>query len=131
MAESKAEVKVTEVAHEHDDFADIEDKFKASLNNQIACYNKERIEKGLRTTTFRLTKIEAISNPALESRFQTAKTRLKSLGREGKELKVQRGFHGTRPANLLKIAQKMAGSGLLTKESISVDMQVLFWFHSF
>ena len=76
---------------------------------QNADYVASRILAGKKPLTFRLTSVTAIDNTLLLARFQRECKRLEALGRTADELKPRTGFHGTRSANVPKIA----ASGLL------------------
>jgi hypothetical protein len=62
---------------------------------EIECYNRDRIKKGRSPLTFKLVGAATISNLKLEAQFVAGKQRLIALGRDGKQLRVQQGFHGT------------------------------------
>ena len=67
-------------------------------------YVKHRVAKGLPPLAFRLSAVQAISNPTLNAQFEAERKRLQSLGRTAEEVKAKWGVHGTRRTNIVKIA---------------------------
>jgi len=72
-------------------------------------YVVKRIQNKQLPITFKLVGLTKIVNSALEKAFHATLQHLKNLGRTPEEVKIRRGYHGTRPVNMESIAK----SGLL------------------
>lgn len=113
-----ANAKIVTIARDSAEFEDVNTKFRAQLNGQIADYNKPHAP----AINFRLVEAQRIDNPTLTANFESCAKKIaeraKTSGGESDQKEWARertGFHGTRPAAIPGIARH----GLLRVEHTS------------
>ena len=94
IAELKtAEVTVTEVEKDTQEFWDQEENMEANMQSHHEDYCEKRLAEGKRPMKFKLKKYEKVSNEVMTRRFQR---RWEAMQKEGKDLgRIRTSFHGT------------------------------------